>query len=100
MIIALNLNFAQKLLRKEKTFLKLLEPPNVAPAKAKRSSKVAKHNRDRPICVLVLTENIYKTELFDDDEVTITMTFPCPSFDWSPSQPFSGMSRNAPQRVA
>ena len=64
LVFALNLYFTQKGGRE-----------NVAP-NSKSSSKVAKRNRDRSICVLVLTENISKTELFDDGEVTKIMLFP------------------------
>ena len=47
LMCALNLFFAQKLLRKVKNWSRLLKPQKVAP-KAKRCPNVAEHNRDRP----------------------------------------------------
>ena len=47
LICALNLYFAQKLLRKTKNCSRLIEAQKDAP-NAKSCSKVAKHNRDRP----------------------------------------------------
>ena len=47
LMCALNLFFAQNLLRKVKNWSRLLKPQNVAP-KAKRCPNVAEHNRDRP----------------------------------------------------
>jgi len=36
--------------------------------------------RKRRLCVLVWTKNILKTKLFENDDVTIIMIFPSPSF--------------------
>ena len=52
-------------------------------------------------CVLVWTENILKTNLSANADVTIVTIFRCSSFTLlAPSQLFSGMSRNAPQKGA
>ena len=53
LIWALNLYFAQKLLRKTKNCSTLIEAQKDAP-NAKSCSKVAKHNRDRPTHRIVI----------------------------------------------
>ena len=49
LMCALNLIFAQELLRKQKIFSRLLIPQTVAP-KAKSCPNVTEHNRDRHTC--------------------------------------------------
>jgi len=40
----------------------------------------------RRLCVFIWTENILKTELFENDDITIVLQFPCPSFTQTHNQ--------------